>query len=124
MVDIDEQYLREQSELLRSIRDELRQSHGAAMAEATGATTVSHSPGGTFVRAQILSDQVLSGQWSTLSWANAYKPTFTSSFGADLLALTGIGRAPETLTQSEYEQLAGQSICNRFGLALGGFLAP
>jgi len=126
-MDLDEQFLQNQTRLLQEIRDELRSTRAASTAQATGASSYGFSatPGfGTFSRAQTISDQVLSGQWNTLNWANAYKPTYQSSFGRDILALTGFGRAPETLTQSEYEQLAGQSVGLRVSRTISGFFAP
>lgn len=124
MVDIDQQYLQTQQELLRDIREELRAQRSVSAAAATGATSSSHPGGGTFAHAQAMSDRLLTGQWDTLGWSNAYRSTYTSSFLGDMGAVMGLSRAPETMTQSEYESLAGQGFGARISRTIGGIFAP
>jgi hypothetical protein len=124
MVDIDQQYLQTQQELLRDIREELRAQRSVVTAQATGATSATHPGGGTFAHAQAMSDRLLTGQWDTLGWSNAYRSTYTSSFLGDMGAVLGLSRAPETMTQSEYESLAGQGFGARISRTIGGIFAP
>jgi|GEM_PF-4405485 len=118
MAEMSEQFLQNQTEMLREIRDELRQ--GRAQAGMVGGA----SSGRTFTQAQAAMDRTLSGEWNSLGWSNAYSSTYRSSFIGDLAAVTGFQRAPETLTQQEFQALAGQSIWGRVGSAATGLIAP
>ena len=118
MPDVSEQFLQSQSDLLRDIRDELRQTRSQAGMVGGAA------PGRTFTAAQSAVDRTLSGEWNTLGWAGAYSNTYRSSFFGDISAMSGLSRAPETLTQAEFGALAGQNFMGRIGSAVGGLIAP
>lgn len=126
MADIDQAFLQSQTEMLREIRDELRagrsmQSGGASGGGLSGGAA---RPGHTFVAAQSAADKTLMGQWNSLGWSQAYQNSYKSSFSGDLAAMIGFNRAPSSLTQDEFKDLAGQSMAARIGTGVAGFIAP
>jgi hypothetical protein len=124
-MDQDAQWMLEQKELLREIRDAVRSgSMGHGAASGGGLASGPQRPGATFVHAQAMADRALSGEWNTLGWGNAYRSQFRSSFFGDLGAMTGLSRAPETLTQSEFQAIGGASVASRVSGAALGMLAP
>ena len=126
MVDPSMSYLVQQQELLREIRDELRsgRQQSANMPGAGGAAVA--RPTSTFVQAQLQADRALAGEWGTFGWTNAYSPVFKSSLTSDIAASMGLQRSPNTLTQSEFQDLSADSLNRRAagffpGLVAGGF---
>lgn len=125
MPELDQQYLQQQQVLLQEIRDELRASRGGMQSGGMGgASSGAARPGHTFVAAQAAADRTLCGEWSSFGWAQAYSPTYKSTIMGDLGAIIGFRRAPETMTQQEFQGIAGQSIAARVGSAALGFVAP
>lgn len=126
MADIDQAFLQSQTEMLREIRDELRagrsmQSGGASGGGLSGGSA---RPGHTFVAAQSIADKTLMGQWNSLGWSQAYQSSYKSSFSGDLAAMIGFNRAPSSLTQDEFKDLAGQSMTARVSTSLAGIISP
>lgn len=125
MADVDIAFLQAQQELLREIRDELRATRSSSNVGSTGSYGGgAHKPGATYTAAQSAADRALSGQWNTLGWAQAYSSTYRGSFTTDVLAQMGLIRAPNTLTQTEFQALAGGSVTNRLGMAALSMIAP
>lgn len=118
-MDQDTILLREQQELLRQIRDELRS------AGATGGAT-SHGGGGNAAYSQFrtASDHMASASWATGSWANAYKSQIAQGAGYELLGSLGLARSPNTMTQLEYEMVSAQQLGVRVSSLPGALLAP
>jgi len=125
-MDVDTNALQSQTELLREIRNELMMSRSSQGGGASGGGMASGAarPGHTFVAAQSLADRTLLGQWNSLGWSSAYQTSYRSTFSGDLAAMVGFSRAPETLTQSEFRSIAGQSLVARSGNALTSLIAP
>lgn len=124
-MDTTQAYLVQQNDMLRDIRDDIRSSRMTSGAPFGGGTAAMMGrPGNTFVQSQIMADRMISGDWNNLGWANAYKSNFRSNLASDVTGAMGFSRAPNTLTQFEYQQLSTESLKMRAGHFLGSLVAP
>lgn len=80
-------------------------------------------PSNTFVQAQTFADRLVSGDWNTMGWTNAYKPQFKSNLSQDVLGMLGLNTAPNTMTQLQFQQLSSESLHARVSNYMG-FIAP
>lgn len=124
MVDLNQSYLLQQQDLLREIRDELRNGRMASGAPGTSPGGLPSRPSSTFVHGQMVADRMLAGQWGSLGWTGAYRPYVESSFRTDFLAMMGLSRAPTTLGQEEYQAFAGEFFSRRMATGAGSIIAP
>ena len=129
MPDITSLDIEQQRQLLREIRDELR----GARAEAGGAPGASVSPSAishrqvassSFSRTQQLSDHVMAGQWTGQTWRQAFQPYYQSSMPTDIVGAMGFMRAPQGLTQPEFQAVAWQSLATRPARMIGNLIVP
>lgn len=122
--------MEQQQQLLREIRDAVLSTRSSSMgmsAGAGGGEAGAHGParpGGAYVNATVQYDRMLAGDWANFGWANAYRSAMKSSLTSDAAAYFGLGRAPETLFQNEYQALAGQSLGLRLTSGVGSMMAP
>lgn len=114
----------EQNQILREIRDEMRFNRGESGIAGGSNTVPGPRPGNAFVRAQLATDAVLAGQWNTLSWSSAYRNDIRSSLVGDVMGATGMGGAPSTLTQWEFQGLSRESLYMRGQNFMGNLIAP
>lgn len=114
--------LREQSNVLKEIRDEIRASRTTN--PLGGQASVTGRPHNTFVQSQMMMDRMASGEWANMGWANAYTSRFQSSWMADISAAAGAQRSTNTMTQMEFQNNAFQSLGNRATRLIGGIVSP
>jgi hypothetical protein len=120
MSDADTIAMRDQQQVLREIRDELR----GQRAGGVGGYASNASPGGAYMAAQARYDQMAAGQWATLGWADPYRSHIQSSFMGNVFGAIGFSRAPNTMTQLEFEEMSGELLGSRLGGIPGYLLAP
>lgn len=89
-----------------------------------GNASTSGRPPNTFVQSQLFMDRIASGEWASMGWANAYTSRFHSSWTNDLFGSLGAMRAPNIMTQLEFQATAGQSLNNRVERFMGGMISP
>lgn len=126
MADPTPMQILQQNEMLREIRDELRISRLSGAAAPGAATGGSSGPraGSSYLQAQILADRALVGEWGSFGWAQAYQTNHQTSLLADVMAVSGLSRAPNSLYQSEYESLASSTLATRIATMPGYMVAP
>jgi hypothetical protein len=101
--------LQAQEQLLRDIRDELRNTRQQTAGQ--GAAPGRPSPG--FVQAQMTADRMVAGEWASLGWANAYQTPIKSSLANDMMGAMGMRAAPQSMWQREYELMSGSMLADR-----------
>lgn len=101
--------MNQQEQILREIRDELKQTRQTSPTGASGGSRP--SPG--FIAAQQTADRMIAGEWAQLGWANAYSSSIKSSLANDLMGTMGLRAAPQTMWQREYEQMSRAMLTDR-----------
>lgn len=113
--DLSSTYLAQQQQLLREIRDELRSSRSSPSGGGGGSFLGAPTQNAPWIHAQMSADKMLSGEWNTLGWSNAYSSHYKSTLSGDLLGAFGMRPAPATMHQVEFERMAAESLATRMG---------
>ncbi|HSW50412.1 MAG TPA: hypothetical protein VLH09_09570 [Bryobacteraceae bacterium] len=126
MPDIPTTFLMEQQQVLREIRDELRatRAEGGGSPQAGPGGVAGLRPNSAFHRAQMQADRMLSQEWNTLGWSNAYRSQIKTTLPQDLLAGFGVSAPPSSMSFGEFEQWSRESLSLRGQTFLGGLVAP
>lgn len=107
-------------ELLKEIRNELRESRQVA----GGGAGPTGRPSPNFIATQQTVDRMVAGQWATLGWASAYQTSMKTSLANDLMGAMGLRAAPQTLWQREYEQLSSHMMGDRITSFAADLIMP
>lgn len=125
---IEENVLREQNMLLREMRDALLRNGSSqppgSFASPNQMPGPAVSSGAAYVQARSAIDQMAIGQWGQLGWASAYRSQVHSSLFNDAFGAAGLRRAPNSMTQLEYQHLSADMFGQRLAGLPGHIIAP
>jgi hypothetical protein len=127
MAELTPGMLLQQQELLREIRDELRStrmSAGSGGSPGSGAGSLPARPSSSYISARATMDRMLAGEWGSLGWSGAYAPVFKSGLTQDILSSMGLIRAPNTLTQLEFQMMSHDMLGARMAGMATNLIAP
>lgn len=116
--------IQQQTELLREMRDEMRSIRAQGGGMGTSSADGLYRPPNTFVRGQLATDRIMSGEFANFGWSQAYSHLYRPSLMGDVMGALGFARAPASMTQAEFHEMAQQRLGAFPGELLTGVFAP
>ena len=120
MPDQDTMLLQGQQELLRQIRDELRQGGNGSGAGIGGNVRGRQA----YQQFRSVTDSMAIGNWANGQWADAYKSQIRQGMTGEFFGGIGFFRAPAVMTQLEYQYASADAFGARLGSIPASVLAP